>query len=161
MTFPAVTRMSKSPSALVRVNPSVCAPPLLTRTPLSPWPEGVRTRPLITDTRLELRLFRAQSYQYPPALPFIKLLQLGVFLQGVFLNKKLVFLEESGEGRLRRFLVDDRLRRKDCGAVLTGGAGVRVTALRVLAVHQTVPVIVPAVTAAGLQLYRAVWPSPG
>ena len=49
---PPVTRMSKWPSDLVRVNPSLKANPLDTLTPLNPWPEGVRTLPLITETFL-------------------------------------------------------------------------------------------------------------
>ena len=50
--FPAVTRMSKNPSALVSVKPSLRLKPLETLTPLSPWPLGVNTLPLTTDTRL-------------------------------------------------------------------------------------------------------------
>ena len=50
---PPVTRMSKWPSDLVRVNPSLKANPLDTLTPLKPWPEGVRTLPLMTETFLK------------------------------------------------------------------------------------------------------------
>ena len=53
MILPPVTRMSNIPSARVNVNPSLRAKPLETLTPLSPWPLGVNTLPLMTETLLE------------------------------------------------------------------------------------------------------------
>lgn len=71
-------------------------------------------------------------------LPFVKRLHFGVVLQATLVNQKLHALEERRRdgGRLLAQQHIDRLRRRH--AQLAQPAGGVQTALRILAVHQTV-----------------------
>ena len=109
-TPPPLIMMSNHPSVRVRVKP---APDVEdrgeTRTPLSPSPAGVNTRPLTTDTRL--RDTRSLAIVLIFFLPWIEVLQFCKFLERPWKYQELVAFKEGGKGRHNdRGLLQDRNR---------------------------------------------------
>ena len=137
-TPPPLIMMSNHPSVRVRVKP---APDVEergeTRTPLSPSPAGVNTRPLTTDTRL--RDPRSIDMILILFLPRIKVLQFCKFLQRPWKHQELVAFKEGGKGRhCGRGLLQDRNRVWNGGTVLAATTCLAPATLWVLAVNKPI-----------------------